>query len=99
MQFMYVLQLNPHYQSLQNWNDDTNAILNEHWNYLVNLHEQKVMKLVGKTEYEIDNPANKGIAIFEAETREKAEQIMQQDPCVAKGVMSAELHPFKIALL
>ena len=99
MQFMYVLQLLPHYQVQSNWTAATNEILGEHWNYLVGLHEKGVMKLVGKTDYELNHPENHGYAIFEASSVEEATEIMNNDPCVKKGVMTAKVHPFRIALL
>ena len=98
MQFMYVLQLQEHYRNQANWTDETNKIIGEHFNYLKTLHERGVMKLVGKTNYEIDNDENRGYAIFEAESDEQANEIMNNDPCIVKEVMTAKLHPFNIAL-
>jgi len=95
MQFIYILQLQPLYTKPENWTDDTNRIVGEHFNYLKKLFEQGVVKFVGKTEYEIDNPDNCGISIFEAANETEALHIMQNDPCVKQGVMTAKVHPFK----
>ena len=40
-----------------------------------------------------------GIAIFEAEDESTARNIMENDPAVKGGVMTAELYPYQIALM
>jgi uncharacterized protein len=72
------------------------AIVSEHFAHLEALNEQGVMLLVGRTQ---DNsPRTFGLAIFQAESEEQAQAIMDSDPAVRKGVMHAELFPFRIAL-
>ena len=39
-----------------------------------------------------------GIGIFRAESPEEAETMMNQDPAVIHGVMTAEVQPFQVAL-
>jgi uncharacterized protein len=36
--------------------------------------------------------------VFEAETEDAAKEAMAEDPAVAKGVMRATLHPYRVAL-
>jgi uncharacterized protein len=73
------------------------AIVDEHFSHLATLTERGVMLLVGRTQ---DNsPRTFGIAIFQAESDEQAQAIMNSDPAVRKGVMRAELFPFRIALV
>ena len=72
------------------------AIVSAHFAHLEALTSQGVMLLVGRT---LDNsPRTFGIAIFQAESEEQAQAIMNSDPAVRKGVMRAELFPFRIAL-
>ena len=40
-----------------------------------------------------------GIVIFRAKSEKKADEFMKNDPAVTKGVMTAEMHPFLIALI
>jgi uncharacterized protein YciI len=40
-----------------------------------------------------------GIVVFQAESQENAAAYMNGDPAVEGGLMSAELHPFRISLL
>ena len=72
------------------------AIVSEHFAHLEALTEQGMMLLVGRTQ---DNsPRTFGIVIFQAESGEQALEIMNGDPAVQKGIMRAELFPFRIAL-
>jgi uncharacterized protein YciI len=72
------------------------VIVSEHFTHLEALTEQGVMLLVGRTQ---DNsPRTFGIVIFQAESEERAQEIMNSDPAVRKEIMRAELFPFRIAL-
>ncbi len=72
------------------------AIVSEHFAHLEALTGQGVVLLVGRTQ---DNsPRTFGIVIFQAESLEQALEIMNSDPAVVKGIMRAELFPFRIAL-
>ncbi len=72
------------------------TIVSEHFAHLEALTEQGVVLLVGRTQ---DNsPRTFGITIFQAESNEQALEIMNSDPAVVKGIMRAELFPFRIAL-
>jgi uncharacterized protein YciI len=72
------------------------TVVSEHFAHLAALTEQGVMLFVGRTQ---DNsPRTFGVAVFQAEADEQAQAIMNSDPAVRKGVMHAELFPFRIAL-
>lgn len=96
--FIYILQLKSPYEQEASWTDETRATLGRHWNYLVDLHAKNVMQVVGRTEVPIDNPENRGIAIFTAENETAAKLIMDNDPCIIEGVMEGKLFPFNFAL-
>jgi len=96
MQWIYILQLQPKYTKPDNWTEDTNRIVGEHFNYLNSLFNQGTVSFVGKTEYGIEHPDNRGISVFEAEDELAAKAIMQNDPCILGGVMTAKLHPFRV---
>jgi uncharacterized protein YciI len=96
MQFLIVLQLMPKYMSKSNWTEETNKILGEHWNYLVGLNEKGVIKLVGRTNYDVDHEDNRGLSVFEAENLEKANEVLNNDPCIVNGVMKGKVHPFTV---
>jgi uncharacterized protein YciI len=73
--------------------DEERAIVSEHYYRLESLHAEKIVSYVGRTT--TNNPM--GIVVFEAETEEAARQLMEGDPAVQKGVMRAEVYPFRIA--
>jgi uncharacterized protein YciI len=72
------------------------AVVAEHFAYLQDLAVKGAMILVGRTLTTDENTM--GLAIFRAESEEVALQIMNGDPAVKKGVMTATLYPFKIVL-
>ncbi|MCW3126458.1 MAG: YCII-related domain protein [Bacteroidetes bacterium] len=99
MHFLYILTLTDHYNGPANWDDTTNATLGSHWNYLVDLHKKGVTQLVGRTSYSPGHKDLIGLAVFTAENQEQAAEIMNNDPCVKEGVMTAVLHPFNLSLI
>lgn len=98
MQFMYVLKLTEKYRVLSNWGEESNNLIGVHFNYLKELHSKGVMKMVGRTDLSIEDDNNHGIAVFVADNEDAARQIMNNDPAVANGLMTAKLYPFSIAL-
>ena len=99
MDFLCVLQLVPHYKVKANWTDATNKILGDHWNHLVKLHGEGKIKFVSRTNYDIDNDANRGYAVYVADTEQDARNLMMNDPCIVNGVMLGELHPLTVFML
>ncbi len=69
-------------------------IMGRHFNYLKDLTEKRVAILVGPC---LDRAF--GVCIFEAESEEAAHKIMENDPSVKEGVMTTELHPFRVSLM
>lgn len=97
--FIYVLELTDPYKNIANWTAETNAILDEHWNHLVQLHDAGRIVMVGRTNLPLDDPDNHGYNVFEAESLEQAREMLASDPTVAKGVMTGKVFPFNLALL
>ena len=72
------------------------AVVAEHFAYLQNLNAKGVIILVGRTLTTDEHTM--GLAVFRAESEEAARKIMNGDPAVTNGVMSATLFPFKVVL-
>ena len=72
------------------------AIIAEHFSYLNDLTSKGIVLLAGRT-LTID-PSSFGIVILKAANENSARAVMRADPAVIKGVMQAELFPFRIAL-
>lgn len=75
---------------------EESAIIGQHFTYLQDLAEKGTVLLVGRTQN--NDETTFGLCIFEAGSEEEARTIMNQDPAVARGVMRAELFPYKIAI-
>lgn len=96
MQFMYVLTLTDYYRNDSNWTEETNQRLGEHFNYLKSLYEQGVMKHVGRTNLPSAHEHLHGYAIFETTDEVSAAHIMNSDPAVIHGIMTAQVFPYII---
>lgn len=72
------------------------AVVAEHSAYLQDLTAKGVIILVGRSLTTDENTM--GLAVFRAESEDSARQIMNCDPAVKKGVMTATLYPFKVVL-
>jgi len=95
-QFIYVLRLVPRLHSDSSWSKEDNAALERHFVRFQQAAKSGQLILAGRT----SEPGDKtfGIAIFEAVDEDAARKFMQEDPTVAGGLMTAELHPFAVAL-
>jgi uncharacterized protein YciI len=95
-QFIYVLRLVPRLYDDKNWTKEDEMALSRHFTRFKHAIETGELILAGRT----SEPGNKtfGIAIFEATDEAAARKFMESDPAVVAGLMTAELHPFSVAL-
>jgi uncharacterized protein YciI len=96
-QYLYQIQPTRLEMLLDGGTLEENRVIEEHFNYLKDLTDKGIMILVGRTQN--TDESTFGIAIFEAESDEAARQIMENDPAVSQGVMSARLFPYRVALM
>ncbi len=96
-QFIYVLKLIPRLLDENNWTAVEEETVGRHFEMLKSMLAEGKLILAGKT----DGLSEKtfGIVIFEAASEEEALGIMNGDPAVAGGVMTAELFGYHAALL
>lgn len=73
------------------------SIISEHFTYLQRLTQEGIVLVCGRTM--TTDESTFGIVIFVAQSEGDAWKIMENDPAVKRGVMKAELFPFRIALL
>ncbi|MBU0719308.1 MAG: hypothetical protein KJ749_13750 [Planctomycetes bacterium] len=91
----YVCLLTPVRETfLDDATDEENRIVEEHFRYLEDLLAKGRLILAGRC---LDGPP--GIVVFEAESADAAEGIMNNDPAVKAGIFRAEVHPYRVALL
>lgn len=72
---------------------EESAVFSEHFAYLKALTKQGQVLLAGPC-----TDAAFGIVIFRAESDEAAQELMDNDPALKSGIMTAELHPFVASL-
>ncbi|MGV3466536.1 MAG: YciI family protein [Heyndrickxia sp.] len=95
-QFIYTLKLIPPLLDPNNWTDRENQIVDNHFSRLSKLLKDDKLILAGRTQTMDENTF--GIVILQVETEEEAIQLMNHDPTVKEGIMTAELYPYKVAL-
>ena len=95
-QFIYILRLVPRLYEDSAWTKEDNMAVSRHFARFQHAIETGELILAGRTR----EPGDKtfGIAIFEAKDEAAARQFMDSDPAVTAGIMTAELHPFAVAL-
>jgi uncharacterized protein YciI len=96
-QFLIVLRLVPRLHDDKAWKKEDQAAVSRHFERLKEATKVGQVILAGRT----DEPGNQrfGIVVFEAADEEAARAFMKGDPAVVAGVMTAELHPYTVALL
>jgi len=80
------------------WTEKDIEIVSVHFNYLKDLLAKEILFLAGRTVHEPMTEKDFGIAILEVDSEEEARTIMENDPAVKGGIMTAELSEFSLAL-
>lgn len=96
-QFIYVLKLLPNLLIERNWTEKQAEIVSIHFKVLQELHQAGKLILAGRT-LNMDEKTF-GIVILEVESEQEAQTIMESDPAVSEGIMTAELFPYRVALI
>ena len=95
-QFIYMLHLVSRLHDDKNWSKEDKAALDRHFNRFKEAIQSGQLILAGRTQEPGDQAF--GIAIFVAADEAAARKFMEEDPAVVAGLMTAELHPFVVAL-
>ena len=95
-QFIYIVRLVPKLHEEKAWTPQDRDLVIRHFERLKAAAEHGPVILAGRTE----EPAEKtfGIVIFDAPDTAAARSFMENDPAVKGGVMTAELHPYMVAV-
>ncbi len=96
-QYLYTLKLIPSLLDESNWTERENGIVEEHFERLKSLMAEGKLILAGRT-LNVD-PSGFGIVILEVESEKEARGLMKSDPAVREGIMTAELFPYRVALI
>jgi uncharacterized protein len=68
----------------------------DHFAHLVALRQRGDLVLAGRTLD--DGPTTLGVAVLHADSPEHARALADADPVVARGVMTVEVRPFRVAI-
>jgi uncharacterized protein len=96
-QFLYVLRLVRRLHSEANWTEADRDAVQEHFLRLRCATEAGKVILAGRTEESLAETF--GLVVFEATDMQAALEFMNLDPTVVANVITAELHPYSVALL
>lgn len=97
--YCYILKLKPAFYRKEDWTDKEVEIVGIHFNYLKDYAKKGILFLAGRTVNELMTEKDLGIVILETETEIEAQNIMENDPAVKDGLMTAELFTFSLALM
>lgn len=96
-QWVYVLKLVPRLHDDKAWTKDDERAVGDHFKRLKQLTAERTVILAGRTLEPGDQTF--GLVVFEAADEAAARALMEADPAVSSGVMTATLHPYAVALL
>jgi uncharacterized protein YciI len=92
--FVYDLALKPDYHDFSTWTNNVQEVFNQHADFLNRAVQHGRVMFVGRTDAEPKD--NYGLVVFEAENQADAEEFMNSDPAIARGVMTGRAFPFKL---
>lgn len=95
--FIHVLRLIGRLTEEANWTEEDEGAVARHFAHLEELLARGILVLAGKTDGLDRNTF--GLVILEAESLEAARRLMEEDPALVAGIMTAELYPYTIALM
>jgi uncharacterized protein len=95
-QFVYVLKLVPRLHDDHAWTDDDKKAVGVHFAHLKAATAEGKVILAGRTLESGDKTF--GLVIFEAADEAAARTFMNSDPAISGKIMTAELHPYQVAL-
>jgi uncharacterized protein YciI len=75
---------------------EEDEVIDQHFAYLEDLTRNGVVILAGRTLN--TDETSFGLTIFEAEDEISAREIMENDPAIKGGIMTATLYPYRVAL-
>ena len=96
-QFIYVLKLTPRLLDEKNWTEQDKQIVGRHFRRLQQMHKEGRGLMAGRTLNA--DPSQFGVVVFEAASEEEARELMEADDAVKEKIMTAQLFPFRVALI
>jgi uncharacterized protein YciI len=95
--YIYLLHLAPRLHDPHAWTAADLQAVEDHFKRLEAAAAAGKVLVAGRSKEPDDQTF--GIVVFEAANDADAKRFMETDPCLVHGVMTADLHPFAVALL
>ena len=95
-QYLYKIQPTRTDMLAQGPSASESDVIKSHFDYLKQLTDQGTVLMAGRT---LNTDASAfGIVVFQTDSDAQAQAICAADPAVQRGVMRAELFPYRVAL-
>ncbi|MDN3015350.1 YciI family protein [Paenibacillus sp. BSR1-1] len=92
-EFVYLIRPN-RADFIESMTNEESIIMADHFEYLKQLLAKEKLILAGPC---LDGAF--GICVFKEDSWENAEKVMMNDPAVSNGIMSSELHKYRVSLM
>jgi uncharacterized protein len=93
LQFVYIIKpLKENF--VQTATEEENRIMGVHFMHLKDLLEKGILIMAGP-----ETTGKFGLCVIETDSEDEARKIMESDPAVVNGVVTAELYPYRVSLL
>ena len=96
-EWLYVLKVTRLEMLTEGSTEEEDRIVGEHFQHLKRLKDEGTTILMGRTID--DDETTMGLVIFRAENEAEAKRILESDPAIRNGVMSATLYPYRVAIM
>lgn len=93
--YIYDMALKSDYHDISAWDGQIQDVLHQHSDYLNRAVQHGRVMLMGQTDAAPKD--NYGLVLFEAENQADAEEFINSDPAIARGIMVGRAFPFKLA--
>jgi uncharacterized protein YciI len=96
-EWLYILKVTRLEMLTEGSTEEEDRIVGEHFQHLKRLLDEGITILMGRTANNDEDTM--GLVVFRAENEAEARRIMERDPAISNGVMSATLYPYRVALM
>jgi uncharacterized protein YciI len=96
-EWLYILKVTRLEMLTEKSIEEEDRIVGEHFEHLKRLKEEGITILMGRTTD--DDETTMGLVVFRDENEAEARRILESDPAIRNGVMSATLYPYRIAIM
>lgn len=91
----FIFFIKPHKENFaETMTEEEGMIMQEHFFYLKELLELGKLVIAGP-----ELSGKFGMGVYETETLEEVQELLDNDPAVKSGIVTPEIYPFRVSLL